>query len=97
MTPEFFFTVGMEIVERGKDVKIREQTPTNTKRFRSFFGTDPEMCSRLWFMCEPQRTMPDGAKQKHLMWALLFLKLYLPESVNCRLAGVDEKLSLIHI
>ena len=36
--------------------------------------------------------MPNGVQDVHLLWGLMFLKLYVSESVNCALAwGMDEK------
>jgi hypothetical protein len=61
------------------------------------FGTSPEMCARLWRMLDPFASIPKGVHQRHLLWALMFLKLYCAESVLCTLAGgetgqaVDEK------
>ena len=61
-------------------------------RFRSMFGTSPEICSLLWECIDPLNTMTNGVQDVHLLWGLMFLKLYVSESVNCALArGVDEK------
>ena len=61
-------------------------------RFRSMFGTSPEICSLLWDCIDPLNTMTNGVQDVHLLWGLMFLKLYVSESVNCALArGVDEK------
>jgi hypothetical protein len=62
-------------------------------RFRAMFGTSVEICSLLWDMIEPSDfTMGKGAKSCHLLWALMFLKLYATEANLCALAGgVDEK------
>ena len=34
---------------------------------------------------------PKGAKPSHLLWALMFLKLYAIEHVHASLAGCDDK------
>lgn len=56
-------------------------------RFRSMFGTSPEICSLLWDHVDPLSTMPNGVQDVHLLWGLMFLKLYAAESVHCALAG----------
>ena len=65
------------------------------RRFRSFFGTSPHVCVQLWDLLNPFEEMaPDnpGLQVEHLLWALLFLKLYAEESVHCGLVGgVDKK------
>ena len=89
---QLFFNLGMDIVERGKTVWVlRSPKAIEEKRFRSFFGTDAIMCHRLWVLCEPKSMIGGGVEEKHLLRALLFLKLYLPESVSSRLVGADEK------
>ena len=56
------------------------------------FITSPEICSLLWDCIDPLNTMPNGMQDVHLLWGLMFLKLYVSESVNCALAGgIDEK------
>ena len=42
--------------------------------FRSLFGISPATCSMLWHRLQAHR--PARAQPKHLMWALLFLKVY---------------------
>ena len=49
----------------------------------------------MWIRINPTVSMPRGVKPVHLLWALMFLKLYCSESVLCTLASegdaVDEK------
>ena len=91
--PESFLSLGKQLMLRAKVVVLA----TDLTRFRSMFGTSPEMCARLWRMLDPFASMPKGVHQRHLLWALMFLKLYCAESVLCTLAGgetgraVDEK------
>jgi hypothetical protein len=54
------------------------------------FGTSPEMCTRLWQMIDPFVSMPNGVHPRHLLWALMLLKLYCAESVLCTLAGGEN-------
>ena len=66
-------------------------TSTDKRRFRSFFGTSPEICHDLWDMLSKQDPLPNGGGPKHLLWALLFLKEYAIEPVLARMVGSDEK------
>lgn len=65
-----------------------QNAPFN-RRFRSFFGTSPIICSSLWGLLAGSR--PAYSQPKHLLWALMFLRLYNTEHIHARLAGVDEK------
>jgi hypothetical protein len=61
------------------------------RRFRSNFGATPEICCILWGMLSPENTMKKGVKCCHLLWALMFLKLYVSEHVLCSMANCDQK------
>ena len=52
--------------------------------FRSHFGTSPRICAYLW----KSMTLPNGALPEHLLWALLFMKVYATEAVLANMLGV---------
>ncbi|KAG9399900.1 hypothetical protein AC1031_011321 [Aphanomyces cochlioides] len=58
------------------------------RRFKSMFGVSPSIASILWKDLQPT---PSDAKPCHLLWALLFLKVYATEHVHAALCQVDEK------
>lgn len=60
-------------------------------RFRATFGTTPNVCARVWQLLDPMETMPTGVSPKHLLMALMFLKLYCSETVHGLFAGVNRK------
>lgn len=88
LTAALFNDLGMELLHRSSsDVSL-----TSDRRFRSTFGTTPEVCAVIWNMLDPYSTMEDAASPKHLLWALMFLKVYAKESIHCAMVGgVDEK------
>jgi len=64
---------------------------THKRRFHATFGTTPAICAMLWEKLDPACTMPKGSLPVHLLWALMFMKLYCSEAVHSSMAGVDEK------
>lgn len=38
-------------------------------------------------------SIPSGAHMRHLLWLLMFLKMYASEAVNAALTALDEKYS----
>ena len=52
------------------------------------FGVSRPIVAQIWLMTHEK---PQGTHVKHLLWALIFLKLYASESIHASLAGVDEK------
>jgi hypothetical protein len=60
--------------------------------WKSSFGAPPEVCFILWNKINPYKTMPAGIDPKHILWALLFLTVYVTEhNSSQRLGNVDEK------
>jgi hypothetical protein len=54
--------------------------------FDSHFGTEPKVVAIVWNMMEK----PKGARPKHLLWTLLFLKLYSNEDVLKNMAKTSK-------
>lgn len=56
------------------------------QRFRSFFGAPPFIVVDVWNRIEETIDAP-GAHPRHLLWALVFLKVYQTEDVHCCIVG----------
>ena len=56
------------------------------KPFRSHFGTSPRICQVLWRKISGR--LANGARPEHLLWALLFMKVYATEVVLLNLLRV---------
>ena len=55
------------------------------EKFRSFFGAPIKVIAKVWNMIQP---LDDTyAAPKHLLWALVFLKVYSTTEVHCRIVG----------
>lgn len=88
--PNSFFILGNDMIKRR--AMLPTATETDIQRFRSVFGTSPQICSYLWDMCSYHTDLPKDSHPKHLLWSLMFLKLYRSESAHTSIAGgVDEK------
>ena len=64
---------------------------TFIRKFRAHFGTTPQICEKLWKMLDPCDQINERAKLKHLLWALVCMKVYGTETVLSSLVGVSEK------
>ena len=88
--PAAFMSLGREIISHpGRRNRLGE-----LRAFRSHFGTVPVRCCLIWNMlraCDEARAILNGALPKHLLWALMFLKLYGTEATLCGKAKCDEK------
>jgi hypothetical protein len=86
MDAAVFLDLGNKMMKRHNKLASESEK----RRFHATFGTGAEICSLLWAKIDFS-TVPLGAKPKHLLWGLMFLKLYCSESVHCTIAGgVDE-------
>jgi hypothetical protein len=60
------------------------------RRCREVFGCRAFIASKIWFLISSQPTT-HGTVLKHMLWALLFLKVYEKETTLCSWdEGVDE-------
>jgi hypothetical protein len=85
---EFLFEGRLIMKRNGNKNTV---SSVENRRFRGQFGTTPEICAILWDMISPHEIMPTGVKCCHLLWALMFMKLYASEHVLCSMANCDEK------
>ena len=95
--PAVFWTFAATLVATlSANIAIK----TKERRFKEFFGTNVEICAKLWTLCLP--LLPESASPVHLLWALYFLKQYNTEGVilipiySMTLFGIsDSKLQII--
>ena len=65
---------------------------TADRRFRELFGCSVTVVVILWTLIDPETTMEGTPCLHHLLFALIFLKVYCKESTLSTMAGVvDEK------
>lgn len=83
--PMKFLTLGNQISKTKKGQK----ESTKTRRFKSFFGVTPHVCSIVW--TKIVGTAPIGFQPKHLLWGLTFLKQYANEHNRHSTLKADEK------
>jgi hypothetical protein len=83
-----FISFGLEIMKR----RLTRRTDVFQRRWKEMFGVTPEVCSKLWDLCDPYNAMPNAVKPVYLLWALAFLKQYNTESNSASaVGGPDEK------
>lgn len=85
ITSEIFLRMGNEIAGQA----TTKSSYSSLRRFRSFFGTSPDVCVILWHQL--QTRIPEHGSPEHVLWALLFLKVYATEDVLCSFVRVDRK------
>jgi hypothetical protein len=61
------------------------------QRFRSLFGVGPEVCGHIWHHLSNYSWKPPRVRPKHLLWTLMFLKLYSTELVLSVMARASRK------
>lgn len=83
--PEIFASLGNDVLRKTN----QRSNSVSDRRFRGLFGTTPLVCARLWELV--LENVPPAGRPKHLLWALLFLKVYAIEHVNAALVHSDEK------
>ena len=84
----FILTMERLLIAAHKILGREDTSSTSLRRFKAVFGISPDLALLVWNDNMPH---PFGATPKHLLWALLFLKLYSSESTHAILANCDEK------
>jgi hypothetical protein len=81
-----FWSIGEEIIR---------VSPSNSneylRKFKAVFGTTPAVSSIIWKKINDAESMPTNSRPIHLLFSLLFLRLYQIEIVNSILTNVTEK------
>ena len=66
----------------------RWNTQDKERRFRACFGAPSKVVADLWNRIKANNPdIPSGGKPKHLLWALVFLKVYSTEEIHCSIVG----------
>lgn len=58
------------------------------RRYLGTYGVSPYVAAKAWNL--EKADLPASAEPQHLLWELIFLKIYKNEHINGALAGADE-------
>lgn len=85
VSPIQFLKLGNQISK----TKNGQKESTKNRRFKSFFGVTPYVCSIVW--TQIVGVAPIGFEPKHLLWGMNFLKQYTTEHNRHSTLKADEK------
>jgi hypothetical protein len=84
ITAQTFETLAAQIATRSKGAEIVNWL--DERVMKAFYGTDANVMCDLWQRCRrPSKTEP-----KHLLWTLMYMKLYCPEDVMTILCSTSK-------
>jgi len=63
------------------------QTYDDIRRFWAVFGVSPSIFLLAWRFIAAYGTIPSGWMPHHLLWGLLFLKVYVSEDIHVQIVG----------
>ena len=96
-----FLAFGISIIHRRKNAystyaRIYEGRGNPIKKielaqFQTHFGVTPYVCRWIWILLIRNNLKPKGGTAKHLLWTLMFLKLYSTEKVLATIADCSPK------
>ncbi len=82
------YQLGKELMNRSRNaVGSTHKGGTEDRRFRAFYGISALSALDTWERLQAQNLTPAGGKFLHLLWTLLFFKLYGVEADVCAHAG----------
>lgn len=80
----------MEDVARTM-LDMGEEARGDDKAFRSFFGAPISIITRIWNVINGKTVVERGAKPKHPLWALVFIKCHATTPVLLRICGWPDE------
>lgn len=84
-TTEDFLLIAREMWRReGRRVRA---TASEDRDFREFFGCSPSVAVELWNMLSSRYLIPSGGTIRHLLWTLMFLKVYAKTATLSSICG----------
>jgi hypothetical protein len=86
-----FRRLGLEIVSRSEFKKNGETTTAEDRNFRSQFGVNWHVCEHIWSLLDEFGKYKGRREPKHLLWALLFLKVYGNETTHASIVLTTRK------
>ena len=86
------FTSFLSMQEKyGVEIKkIARSTQIEDREFREMFGCGVGVAVSSWEKLVEKNLVPDKGSSRHLLWTLMFLKVYGKECTMCKLAGVKD-------
>ena len=97
---EIFRNIGLSMVDRNQHnyqqnvfpaVRNHNMTQTSERDFRAMFGVSWFICADTWNLIEDHGLYQLTRKAEHLLWALIFLKVYSNEKAHCTITGTMPK------
>jgi hypothetical protein len=88
--------LGSDIMKRSPPSMLpgrrASSAATFNDRWTSHFNTEPEVCLQIWMMIQdnPVDGLDYNFRPEHVLWALLFLKLYDSYTVLSGMCGCHE-------
>ena len=68
-----------------------ESTESEKRMFRATLGVSFHTVSELWNRLDPISKISNRSKPEHLLWTLVFLKVYKTEPVHLRITGCRSR------
>ena len=87
-----FYILGLEIINKVKYDKTHTPTANQEREFRSQFGASWYVCADVWNLLDMHEIGLESKKEpKHLLWAMLFLKVYGNEKTHAVMCSTSVK------
>ena len=72
----------------GRDRDVQRSLQTEDREFREVFGVGAITAMTAWNLLELNHHLPTGGLIMHMLWAMMFLKVYSKEVTMLKMAGV---------
>lgn len=80
----------------GREKDDVRSTQTEDREFRSLFGIGAIATLAAWYLLRNHDLIPLNGSMVHLLWAMMFLKVYATETVMSRMTHVKDPKTFRH-
>lgn len=88
ITVDEYIAVSIEVLRKPNQRKNwHYSTDSIARKWKSFFGTSPEVASEVWNRLVEHEVIPSGGKPKHLLYAYVLLKKYAGDDGCAQMVG----------
>lgn len=90
-----FKNLGLGIIDKRASPPYSQvehhETQDQLRIFKATFGVSWMVCEAVWNLLDDHGLYRDTRQPMHLMWCLVFLKVYANEHVNANMVGTTAK------
>ena len=89
-TADFFKQLGLSMAS-NRQPNVGGSEFEKERTFKNFFGVGWHICAIAWALLDDYGKQKEKMEPRHLLWALVFYKVYGTENVHCKIVAEPHR------